>query len=126
MATLTVGAGQQFQTMAAAVAASNAGDTIQVQAGTYKNDWANIDHALTIVGVGGYATFTSDQDIPNGKGTLVVNANLTISNCEFSGARVGDVNGAGIRWESGNLTVDNCYFHDNQEGILAGGNPTGV
>src|SRR4051812_37026729 len=120
MATLTVGAsGQQFTTLAAAVAASQAGDTIQVQAGTYLNDWTAIDHALTIVGVGGYAHFTSDQDIPNGKGTLVVNANLTVQNLEFSNARVGDLNGAGIRWESGNLTVLNSYFHDNQEGILA-------
>src|SRR5262249_34434717 len=44
----------------------------------------------------------------------------------FSGARVGDLNGAGIRWEAGNLTVDHSYFHDNQEGILAGANPTGA
>ena len=126
MAILTVGADQQFQTLGAAVAASSAGDTIQVMAGTYNDDYVNIDHALTIVGVGGYAHFTNDQDIPNGKGIFIVNANVTIQNLEFSGARVGDNNGAGIRWESGNLTVLNSYFHDNQEGILAGANPTGV
>src|SRR5215471_3464813 len=126
MATLTVGAGQQFSTLAAAIAASQSGDTIQVQAGTYTNDWATIDHPLTIVGVGGYAHFVTNTDISNGKANLVVDANLTISNCEFSGAQVGDLNGAGIRWEAGNLTVDHCYFHDNQEGILAGANPTGV
>src|SRR5215471_14474083 len=124
MTILTVGAGQQFSTLAAAVAASQSGDTIQVQAGTYTNDWATIDHPLTIVGVGGYAHFVTNTDIPNGKANLVVDANLTISNCEFSGAQVGDMNGAGIRWEAGNLTVDHCYFHDNQEGILAGANPS--
>ena len=35
MATLTVGAAEQFTTLAAAIAASRDGDLVQVQAGTY-------------------------------------------------------------------------------------------
>ncbi|MDB5446641.1 MAG: putative calcium-binding protein, partial [Phenylobacterium sp.] len=42
MATLTVGQGQQYATISAAVAASHDGDLLQVQAGTYTNDFAEI------------------------------------------------------------------------------------
>src|SRR5258708_36852292 len=95
-------------------------------AGTYTDDYVTISHPLTIVGVGGYAHFVNDQDIPNGKAIMVVDADVTIQNLEFSGARVADLNDAGIRWEGGNLTVDHSYFHANQEGIRAGANPTGL
>src|SRR5262249_46979934 len=44
----------------------------------------------------------------------------TIDHLEFSGAKVVDGNGAGIRYQSGHLTVLDSYFHDNQEGILGG------
>ncbi|HZS84706.1 MAG TPA: right-handed parallel beta-helix repeat-containing protein [Stellaceae bacterium] len=118
MAILTVGSGEQFSTLAAAVAASHDGDTIDVRAGTYVNDFANITHRLTIVGIGGIAHFVAAGEIPNGKGILVSHADLTVENLEFSGAQVADNNGAGIRWQGGNLSVENCYFHDNQEGIL--------
>jgi hypothetical protein len=120
---LLVGTDQNYHTIADAVAASHGGDTIFVEAGTYTNDSAAIDHDLTLVGVGGYAHIDSTGSIPNGKADFVTNANVTIQNFEFSGASVDDNNGAGIRHESGALTVQNSYFHDNQEGILAGDNP---
>src|SRR5581483_6330922 len=118
--------GQQFATLAAAVAASGAGDTINVQAGTYTDDTTTITHALTIVGVGGYAHFVDTHNLTNGKANLIVDANVTIQNLEFSGASDSNLNGAGIRWEAGNLTVLNSYFHDNQEGILAADNASGA
>ena len=40
---LTVGPGQQYSTIAAAINASQNGDTIDVQAGTYLNDFAIIN-----------------------------------------------------------------------------------
>jgi hypothetical protein len=120
--TLSVGSDQAYHTIADAVAASHAGDTIAVQAGTYTNDWSQIGHDLTIVGVGGMAHLVSNSSIDNGKAMLVTNGNVTVQNLDFSGASVGDHNGAGIRHESGHLTVTNCSFHDNQEGILAGDN----
>ena len=43
MSILTVGPGQEFASLAAAVAASHDGDVIQVQAGTYTDDFATID-----------------------------------------------------------------------------------
>ena len=48
MATLNVGAGQTYSTLAAAVAASRDGDVIAVQAGTYVNNFATISKDITI------------------------------------------------------------------------------
>ena len=43
---------------------------------------------------------------------------ITIENIEFTGARVPDKNGAGIRFEQGQLEVRDCIFENNQNGIL--------
>lgn len=48
-----------------------------------------------------------------------------MENIEFSGAKVPDRNGGGIRFEGKNLTVRNCYFHHNENGILGGTNEDG-
>ena len=56
MATLNVGAGQAYATLSAAVGASRDGDVINVQAGTYVNDFVTISKDITIVGVGGMAS----------------------------------------------------------------------
>ena len=119
MATLTVGAGQQYSTIAGAVAASRDGDILQVQDGTYTNDFAQINTKITLQGVGGMVKMVATGAIPNGKGILIANTDVTIDHFEFSGAQVSDQNGAGIRYQGGNLVVTNSYFHDNQNGILA-------
>src|SRR5690606_14580970 len=118
MAELWVGAGKQFARISDAIAAAKSGDTIFVQAGVYTNDFAKIDKDLSIVGVGGKAHFKATIKVPNGKGIFVTNADVTFENVEFSGARVTDRNGAGIRHESGDLVVRNSYFHDCENGIL--------
>jgi len=125
MAILTVGVGQEYSTLSAAVAASANGDVIQVQAGTYTNDFASINTNITIEGVGGMVNLVATVSPPNGKGILVTNGNITLDNISFSGATVPDGNGAGIRYESGNLTINNCYFFNNQDGLLGGADPTG-
>jgi len=119
---LWVGPGEAYPTLAAAVAAANADDTIYVRAGVYENQHAVIDKDLTIVGVDGYAHFKSGGNIPNKKGILVVEGNydLDVSNLILEGARVGSGNGAGIRFQGNDLTVDNVKFIDNTLGILAG------
>ncbi len=126
MATLNVGAGQAYTTLAAAVAASRDGDAIAVQAGTYVNDFATISKDITIVGVGGMANFVATVAPPNGKGIFVTQGDVTIQNLSFSGAAVADGNGAGIRYESGNLVIIDSYFHDNQDGLLANSDPNGT
>lgn len=126
LATLTVGAGKDFSTLGGAIAASSAGDTILIDAGTYTNDFATISHALTIQGVGGLAHLVATTAPPNGKAILVISADVTIDHLEFSGVQVPDGNGAGIRYEGGALVVTNSWFHDNQDGILAGAVPGGT
>lgn len=126
MTTITVGQGQQYETIAQAVSASQDGDVIQVQAGTYTDDFATINTDITLEGVGGMVKMVATGDIPNEKGILVTNGDVTVSNFEFSGAQVSSGNGAGIRYEDGNLTVNNSYFHDNQNGLLANPSETGT
>lgn len=127
-AVITVGVGQTYATLAAAIAAASPNDTIDVYGGSYVDQTAVIDKALTIQGVGGTPVFSADTDIGNGKGIFIVDASVTIDNIEFLDAQVADDNGAGIRYESGNLTVLNSKFIDNQDGILAtpGVNGTGT
>jgi hypothetical protein len=131
MTILTVGpSGQEYTTLTAAVAASHAGDVIQVQAGTYTNDFpATISHNLTIEGIGGLVNLVATVPPPNGKAILDVGTSgitVTLDNIEFSGASVADGNGAGIRYEGGNLIINDCYFHNNQDGILGAPDPAGT
>jgi hypothetical protein len=126
MSILTVGAGKDYASLAAAVGASASGDTILVDAGLYTDDFTTITHPLTIQGVGGFAHFLAVAAPPNGKAILTVQANLSLDHLELSGAAVADANGAGIRYEAGALTITNAWFHDNENGLLAAPNATGT
>jgi hypothetical protein len=120
-ATLNVGPKQTYRTVAAAIAAANDGDTILVRAGTYINDFAEIDHKITLRSAGGMAVLQATENIPNEKAILITDTDITIDGFEFTGARVTDAdgaNGAGIRYQGGNLTIRNCWFRHNQEGLL--------
>ena len=125
MTILNVGTGQQFSTIASAVAASKDGDVVSVRAGTYVNDFATINTRITIQGVGGMADLVATRSPPDGKAILTTNADVTIDNLSFSGAKVPDGNGAGIRYQGGNLTITDSHFHDNQNGLLSGTVPGG-
>ena len=120
MSILTVGSGEQFATLNAAVTASQDGDVIQVQAGTYTNDFSTISTKITIEGVGGMVNLVATQSPPDGKAILTTNTDVTLDNIALSGAQVPDGNGAGIRYQGGNLTLNDCYIHDNQDGLLSG------
>jgi hypothetical protein len=131
---LRVGATQQYPTLFAAHAAAQDGDVIEVDPETYLDDvvvWRR--NRLTIRGVNGrphqrgtqVITFVSGDDRRNGMGINVTRGNdIRLENFEISGARVTDLNGAGIRVQSRNLTVCNVHFHDNQDGML--GEATGT
>lgn len=126
---LQVGSGKSFASPGAAYAAAQAGDVIEIDAGTYLDDvvvWRQ--NNLTLRGVGGRAHMKSTKIIPydgsdagNGMAIWVTRgSNMVVENMEFSGATVPDENGAGIRAEGNGLTVCGSYFHDNQDGILGG------
>lgn len=131
---LRVGVGKTYATVRAAAAAAVDGSVIEVDAGTYADDivvWHR--NRVTVRGAGGRARingtsvipFVSGDDLRNGKGLWVVQGSgLRVENMEFSGARVTDGNGAGIRNEGNNLVVCNGYFHDNENGFLGGAHGT--
>ncbi len=123
-ATLSVGPGKTYSKPCAAIAAAQAGDTIEVDAaGAYDGDhcqWTTDN--LVVRGVNGRAKINAGGDPNNsygGKGIFVIAApNATVENFELAGAVVADRNGAGIRHQGTNLIVRNCFFHDNENGIL--------
>ena len=126
---LHVGPAQQYRRPCQAIAAARPGDQIDIDARgnrSYRGDvcaWST--NGLTIVGVRGRAHIDAAGQSSQGKAIWVIAGNDTrIENIEFSGARVADQNGAGIRQEGANLLVEHCYFHDNQEGSLAADNPS--
>lgn len=131
--TLTVGPGKLYATICAAIGAAQSGNTVAIDAGIYANEACTVNQSnLTIKGVGGYAhmkwetgdSLTNATVIPNGKALLILNGTgNVIESMEFSGAKVTDQNGAGIRYQSGSLTIRNSYFHGNENGLLGQGGP---
>jgi len=124
-ATIQVGPDRElkFPSQAAKIAVDGA--IIEIDAGDYPGDsavWRQND--LTLRGVGGRAHLRSGGATAQDKAIWVIKGNNTrVENIEFSGARVKDHNGAGIRQEGAGLTVVGCSFHDNENGILSGRNP---
>ena len=129
MATLTVGSGQQYQTIESAVAASSSGDTIDVSAGTYSNNFIGAYHSLTIQAVGGAVNLVATIQPPNGKGIIDeggTGVTVTLDGLAISGAVVSAGNGAGVRYEGGTLVMNNDTVSGNQDGLLANPDPAGA
>lgn len=122
---LAVGPSRLLKLPSDAARTAEDGDIIEIDAGEYRGDTAIWrQNNLTIRGVGGRPHLEADGKSAEEKATWVIKgANTTVENIEFSGSRVGDENGAGIRQEGAGLVLDHCYFHDNQMGILSGVNP---
>lgn len=97
------------------------GDTVEIDAGLYSGNVARwTAHNLVIRSVGGgYAHLEAAGNYIEGKAIWVIKGNnCTVEGIEFSGCKVPDHNGAGIRQEGRNLTLRDCYFHHNEMGIL--------
>ena len=93
------------------------GDTILIDAGTYRDCAVWRANRLIIRGVGGLAHV---KDIScEEKAIWVIHGHaVTVENIRFSGARVPNRNGAGIRFHGGLLIVRKSHFNNNQMGIL--------
>lgn len=99
------------------------GDIVEIEAGDYRGDVAVWNQSrLTIRGVNGAARLFADGHSAEGKAIWVIQrGEFEIANVDFIGARVGDGNGAGIRFEGGHLRVSHCLFWGNQMGLLTSG-----
>ncbi len=119
--TLEVGPGKKYPVPSAAAKAAKDGDTIEIHAGVYSGDvaiWKQ--NNLTLRGIGN-VELKADGKSANGKGIWVIaGRDALVENITFSGAKVRDRNGSGIRQDGTNLTVRGCRFYDNENGILAG------
>jgi hypothetical protein len=122
---LRIGPGKAIRTIASAASLANDGDIIEVEAGDYSGDVAVWEKKnVTLRAVGGRVRVIARGMAAEGKGIWVVRGGrMTVEGFDFSGARVDDKNGAGIRLESGFLTVRDCSFTGNQNGILTSNNP---
>lgn len=122
---LRVGPQHALKTPSAAAAVAVDGSVVEIDAGTYVGDvaiWPQND--LTLRGVGGLAHLRAAGRSAERKAIWVIRGDrVRIENMEFSGARVRDMNGAGIRFEGSHLTIRDSRFHDNQMGILTGFRP---
>lgn len=115
-----VGPGLPFTRVADALRRAGDGDTVEILPGTYPGDVAVIgQRRLTITGLGQRPLLRADGRHAEGKAIWVVNGgDIHINNIAFSGARVPDGNGAGIRLQAGTLHLKNCAFADHQMGLL--------
>ncbi|OOV09081.1 hypothetical protein RF819_11530 [Rhodoferax fermentans] len=117
---LRVGPAQAFSSIAAAAAKAKDGDTVEIDAGDYVGDVAVWNqNRLTLRGMGGPVKLMAGGKSAQGKAIWVIRGtDVLVENIQFSGAKVRDGNGAGIRFEAGRLTVKNCTFTHNENGIL--------
>ena len=123
MATLTVSNGQSIQD---AINAAAPGDTIDVAAGTYVDQFLTVEQSVTLQAVGGEVLLTEDTSPPDGKAMVTESgANVAINGFEISGVAVPDGNGAAVRYEGGSLSLSDDYFHGNQEGLLGAADSNG-
>lgn len=125
-ATLTVGPGRVFPTISAAVEVAQDGDIVEVQPGTYTNDFPVVEAKIQIVPAGdGMIRMISTLAALPGQGILTVRDNLYLWQVELAGAKAADGKGAAIRHEAGNLTIFKAYLRDNQVGIRSSDIPGG-
>lgn len=118
-----VGPSHNIKSLAVAATFAREGEVFEVDAGDYLGDvavWTKDN--ITLRAVGGRVRLVASGMAAEGKGIWVARGGrLSVSGFDFSGAKVADRNGAGIRLEKGQLTVIDCGFTDCQNGILTGG-----
>lgn len=117
---LSVGPKREIRSLAEAARRARDGDTVEVDAGEYRQDVAVwLQDRLTIRTRGGRVRLLADGAAAEGKAIWVVRGGrVSVEGFDFEGARVESRNGAGIRFETGRLTVRDCRFLGNEMGLL--------
>ncbi|WP_119420390.1 right-handed parallel beta-helix repeat-containing protein [Desertibaculum subflavum] len=119
---LQVGPDRMMRKPSDAAAQARDGDTVEIQAGTYEDCAVWRANRLTLRAIGG-EVHLKDKAC-EGKGIWVLYGDqVIVEGIRFSGARVADRNGAGIRAQGGALTVRNSVFERNENGILTNTRP---
>lgn len=121
--TLMVGPGQNFAVPSQAAAVAQPGDTVIISPSTYYDCAIWRANNLTIESSAPGVVLATK--VCQGKAIFVIRGdNVTVRGITFTGAKSRAGNGAGIRAEGANLTVEKSTFSFDQDGILAGSNPT--
>jgi hypothetical protein len=117
---LHVGKNQEFATVSAAAAAAKDGDVVEIEAGDYWRDVAVwTQRKLILRGVNSRVRLLAGGAAAEAKAIWVFrDGDFRVENIDFIGTKVGDKNGAGIRFEKGHLAVVNCGFFENEMGLL--------
>ncbi|MBF0620968.1 MAG: right-handed parallel beta-helix repeat-containing protein [Magnetococcales bacterium] len=119
-AVLHVGPGSVYSVPSQAANVAKDGDIITIQAGSYKDCAVWKANKLIIRGIGGMP-IVKDK-MCHGKAIWVVTGDhIIVDTIAFSGMKVRDRNGAGVRIEGRDLTIRNALFQDGESGVLGGG-----
>lgn len=118
--------GRSYATLQEAVsAAGNTRATIRIAPGTYR-ECAVQEAGVIVYEAPAPGTVTFAGRACEGKAALVLRGTgAEIRGLTFTGIRVADGNGAGIRLEQGALNVAHARFADSQQGILTADDPRG-
>ena len=121
---LHVGPARTITSVAEAARIARSGDTIEIDDGEYLGDVATwTQDRLTIRALPGRVRMVAGGKSAEGKAIWVIKGtDVLVEGIEFTGTRVADLNGAGIRHEGAKLTVRNCKFYDNENSILTSNN----
>lgn len=119
MATLSVGAGRQYATIAAAAAAARDGDVIAVAAGTYLDDLVVLRKKVSLVAVGGQVTLMATRPVASGGALITVAADATVQGFVVAGAHAADGSAAGIAVQGASLTLQGSLVVGSDNGVLA-------
>ena len=113
-----VGPERDLRAPSDAAAVAQDGDVVRIDPGEYVDCAIWRANGLVLQAPDG-AAHVRDRAC-GGKAIWVIQgADVTVDNITFSGSRVPDQNGAGIRAEGRDLTVRNSRFLDNENGILS-------
>ena len=115
---LLVGPQRSLHAPSDAAAVARDGDIVRIDPGEYVDCAIWRANQLVLEAPDGEAHMR-DRTCAGKAIWVISGADTTVENIAFSGARVPDQNGAGIRAEGRNLTLRHARFFDNENGLLA-------